>query len=93
MGEIRVAPEELRHSGSQARQIGGHVLALAGDAHGVRGGSGSSPAETGAALHAFHASWSSGVARMGDTLSGLGMTTEVAAGLYEQTDAGVVPDS
>ena len=93
MTQIRVMPAELRHAGTHAQRIAAHVTDIAGGAHRVKGDSGSAPTATAAAMHAFHAAWSDGVARMGDTLAGLGMTTEVAAGLYEQTDAGAVPDS
>jgi hypothetical protein len=93
MGEIRVIPDELRHAGTQTRQIGGRVADMAGDAGAIKGGEGSAPPATASALPGLHARWSTGIAGIGDALSGLGMSNEVAAGLYEETDANVVPRS
>jgi hypothetical protein len=92
MPEIRVLPAALRDAASKHRQAGDHVRELANASHLILGAGGVAPSATTASLHGFHASWSAGVADVGQSLKGLAITTDVAAGLYEQTDAGVVPE-
>lgn len=91
MGRIEVAPDELRAVGAAAQQVGGHVTGLAGRALGLAHGDGA-PSATAAALHGFGSAWSAGMARVGDGIHALGSTTDLAAGLYEATDARVMPE-
>jgi hypothetical protein len=90
MGRIEVTPSTLRDVGAAAQQAGSDVTGLAGSARALAHGAGA-PSATASALHGFGAAWSSGMARLGDGIHGLGTTTDLAAGLYEQTDAQVMP--
>ena len=91
MGRIEVTPSTLRDVGVLAQQAGTHVTGLAGSALGLAHGDGA-PTATASALHAFGSNWSGGMARLGEGIHALGTTTDLAAGLYEQTDAQVMPD-
>ena len=91
MGRIEVTPATLRSVGAAAQQAGSQVTGLAGSA-GTLGHGGGAPSATADALHGFGAAWSAGMARLGDGLHGLGTTTDLAAGLYEETDARVMPE-
>jgi hypothetical protein len=93
MSDIHVVPESLRQAGSRIREAGDHVKRVASSAHPIAAGAGGAPSATAASLHVFHSKWSTGVAHLGDSLSGLGIGTDAAADLYEQTDAAVVPDA
>lgn len=90
MPRIEVIPGALRDVGASAQQVGSHVTGLAGSASRLAHGDGA-PSATAAALHGFGAAWSSGVAHLGDGIHGLGQTTDLAAGLYEETDVNVMP--
>jgi hypothetical protein len=91
MGRIEVVPGALRDVGASAQQAGTHVTGLAGSAGRLAHGDGA-PSATAAALHGFGSTWSAGMARLGDGIHALGQTTILAAGLYEETDAGVMPE-
>ena len=90
MGRIEVNPSALRNVGASAQQVGSDVTGLAGRASALSSGGGA-PTATASALHNFGAAWSHGVAQLGDSIAGLGHTTDLAAGLYEQTDTNVMP--
>jgi hypothetical protein len=92
MGRIEVIPATLRDAGAAAQQVGSHVTGLAGSALVLAHGDGA-PSATAGALHGFGSAWSSGMARLGDGIHGLGSTTDLAAGLYEATDERVMPGS
>lgn len=90
MARIEVMPDALRQVGAAAQQAGGHVTGLAGSTLTLAHGDGA-PSATASALHGFGSAWSAGLARLGDGIHGLGTTTDLAAGLYEETDARVMP--
>jgi hypothetical protein len=92
MGRIEVIPDALRQVGAAAQQAGEHVTGLAGSARTLAHGGGA-PSATQDALHGFGSAWSAGMARLGDGIHGLGTTTDLAAGLYEETDARAMPSS
>jgi hypothetical protein len=92
MGRIEVNPGALREVGASAQQVGSDVTGLAGSAGALSSGGGA-PSATASALGNFGAAWSQGVAQLGDSIVGLGHTTDLAAGLYEHTDANVMPDA
>jgi hypothetical protein len=90
MGRIEVNPGALRDVGASAQQLGSDVTGLAGSATALSA-AGGAPSATASALGTFGTAWSRHVARTGDAMVGLGQTTGLAAGLYEQTDAAVMP--
>ena len=92
MSRIEVAPDALRAVGAAAQQTGGRVTGLAGHVRLLAGGDGAASA-TASSLHGFGSAWSSGIARLGDGIHGLGTVTGLAAGLYEETDRRVMPGS
>jgi hypothetical protein len=90
MPRIEVMPDALREVGAAAQRTGGAVTGLAGSARLLGQGAGA-PSVTAGALQGFGAAWSSGMARLGDGIHGLGTVTDLAAGLYELTDERVMP--
>ncbi len=92
MAEIRVVPESLREAASRTRRASDQVRHVVSNAQQIAAGASGAPPATAASLHGFHSNWSTAVTHLGDSLSGLGVGTEAAAALYEQTDADVVPD-
>jgi hypothetical protein len=90
MPRIQVQPDELRAAGATAQQVGGHVTGLAGQARAVASGDGA-PSATASALQSFGGIWSGNVAHVGDAITALGQTADLAAGLYAVTDANVMP--
>ena len=92
MPRIEVTPGALRDAGAVTGQVGTDVADLAGGASSLAAGDGA-PSGTREALGTFSAVWSRGVADLGAGLQGLGQTTGLAAGLYEQTDATAMPSS
>jgi len=91
MPRIEVIPSSLRSAGASAQQVGTDVTGLASGAHALVAGGDAAPSATAGALHGFASGMASGLAQLGDRVNGLGLTTDLAAGLYETTDRDVMP--
>jgi hypothetical protein len=92
MPRIEVIPSSLRDVGASAQRVGTDVTGLAAGTHGLVAGGDTAPSATAGALHGFASGMSSGLVRLGDSVNGLGLTTDLAAGLYETTDRDVMPE-
>lgn len=63
------------------------MTGLAGHAGGLANDGGAAPPATASALGTLGSTLSVQVARLGDSVSGMGSSTELAASLYERADA------
>jgi hypothetical protein len=88
MSEFEVVPGSLRTAGARAVSIGSRIAGVQG---GMSGTAVDEPGATAAGLERFASTWARGVATLADDVRGLGMATDGAAALYEQTDNTAMP--